>query len=140
MIREYLAAGDAGSESRLRRVVHAGIVTHSPGDVVLVGVEDLMASWATARRGLAELKHDIVAELHSGDLAAARVRVSGIHRGPFLGAPATGNRIEVDQALFARIVAGRIVELWEVVDTGSGLRQLGLLPTTQPLEPGPQPS
>lgn len=73
-------------------------------------------------------------------LTAARVRVIAIHHGPFLGVAATGNRLEVDQALFARVDGGRIVEMWEVVDTGSGLRQLGLLPATQLLGPDPQPS
>jgi hypothetical protein len=34
---------------------------------------------------------------------------------------------KVDQALFARLHDGQIIELWEVVDTGSGMQQLGLL-------------
>jgi predicted ester cyclase len=55
------------------------------------------------------------------------VLVTGVHTGTFLGIPPTGRRIEVDQALFARVERGRIGELWEIVDTGSGLRQLGVL-------------
>ena len=47
------------------------------------------------------------------------------HNGPFLGVEATGARVDVDQALFVRVEAGRIAEMWEVVDTGSGLRQIG---------------
>jgi predicted ester cyclase len=50
-----------------------------------------------------------------------------VHTGTFLGVPPTGATVEVDQALFARIENGRIDELWEIVDTGSGLRQLGVL-------------
>ena len=44
-----------------------------------------------------------------------------------MGIPATGREVEVDQALFARLKEGRISEMWEIVDTGTFLRQLGVL-------------
>ena len=60
-------------------------------------------------------------------VVAGRVLVTGVHPGTGRGLPPTGRRTEVDQALFARVERGRIGELWEIVDTGSGLRQLGVL-------------
>ena len=138
MITEYLAAGDAGDEERLRELLHADILTHTPGDAVVVGVDAILRTWAAAHQGLAELRHHVIAEIHAADLAAARVRAGGVHHGPFLGVPATGKHLEVDQALFVRIADARIVEMWEIVDTGSGLRQLGLVPEGQVLGPQPQ--
>ncbi|WP_025777558.1 ester cyclase [Brevibacterium sp. VCM10] len=135
MIKEYLAAGDSGDEERLHELLDADIVTHSPGGGLIAGIDDTLQTWASAHRGLGALRHQVIAELHSGDLAAVRVRASGIHNGPFLGLTATGKSVSVDQALFARIAHGRIVEMWEIVDTGSGLRQLGMLPDGQPLGP-----
>lgn len=134
-IRDYLAAGDAGDDDRLRDLVDPHIVTHTPGDVVVHGIEDLLAIWRVARAGLVELRHQVLAEIRTADYAAARVRAGGIHRGEFLGVAATGRRIEVDQALFANFAGGLIVELWEVVDTGFGLQQLGALPQRQALAP-----
>ena len=58
---------------------------------------------------------------------AARISVTKVHTGRFLEIPPTRATIQVDQALFARIEDGRVDELWEIVDTGSGLRQLGVL-------------
>lgn len=138
MIKEYLAAGDAGNEQQLRELLDANVVTHTPGDAVLVGVEATLQTWAAARQGLAELRHHVLGEVSAGDLAAARVRASGIHCGPFLGIAATGRHLAVDQALFARIAHNRIIEMWEIVDTGSGLRQLGVLPEGQALGPAPR--
>lgn len=140
MIAEYLAAGDAGDEATLRELVEEQILTHTPGGGVVRGVADLLQTWAAARRGLAELRHEVVAEVRSGDVVAVRVRVSGVHDGPFLGVAATGQRVVVDQALFARVAGGRIAEMWEIVDTGSGLRQLGVLPAGQPLGPTAEPN
>lgn len=63
----------------------------------------------------------------SGESVAARIVVTGTHVGPFLGVPPTGAMLRVDQALFVRFQQRRIAEMWEVVDTGSGLQQLGVL-------------
>jgi ketosteroid isomerase-like protein len=64
-------------------------------------------------------------------------RVAGTHDGAFLGIDPTGRPVTVDQALFVRVIDGRIAELWEVTDTGQALRQLGRVPDDQPLSPGP---
>lgn len=43
--------------------------------------------------------------------------------------------MDVDQAIFVKVETSQIVEMWEIVDTGSGLRQLGIL-DDQALSPG----
>lgn len=78
-------------------------------------------------RGAAGLRHDVQEVLVSGTAAAARIVVTGIHAGPFLRIGANGAVVRVEQALFTRVASSIITELWEVVDTGSGLRQLGVL-------------
>lgn len=135
LLRAYLLAGDNDDEVELRRVLDPDVVTYSPGGQTLRGVDEALRSWKAAHRGLDELRHDIEAVVGSAQSVAGRVRVSGVHNGSFLGVPPTGRHIEVDQALFLRAERSTIVELWEIVDTGSGLRQLGLLPG-QALAPG----
>lgn len=51
---------------------------------------------------------------------------------PRHGIPLTGVHVAVDQALFANVRDGRIVELCKIVDTGSRLKQLGLLADQDP--------
>jgi predicted ester cyclase len=135
LVRDYLRAGDDQDYRAVAATLHADVLTHSPGGVTTSGVDANLAAWQAAHRGLDRLRHRVVAVVASGGEAAARVEVSGVHTGFFLGIAPTGACITVDQALFVRRAGTRIVEMWEVVDTGSGLQQLGVL-GQQDLSPG----
>ena len=123
----YLNAGDTEQYDALREVLTPGVITHAARGSTLTGLEALEASWRSAHQGLSQLRHQIVELVVGSNLIAARVSVTGVHTGSFLGVAPTGATVQVDQAVFARIEDGRIDELWEIVDTGSGLRQLGVL-------------
>lgn len=135
VLRSYVAAGDSGNYSEMSRWLDEGVVAHSPGGVTIEGIEAHVASWAAAHAGLAGLRHEVQEVVAREQVAVARVVVTGTHRGTFLGIPATGRTVRVDQALFVHVDDDRIVELWEVVDTGTGLQQLGAL-SGQVLSPG----
>ncbi|MBW3604504.1 MAG: ester cyclase [Actinobacteria bacterium] len=136
VLRGYLHDGDRNDNEALARWLDPDVETHSPGGVTTVGIAAQAESWTAAHTGLGELRHEVTDVVAEGELVAARVDVTGIHHGHFLGIAPTGRRIRVDQALFARVRDGRIVEMWEVVDTGAGLRQLGVLSGQQRLSPG----
>ena len=69
---------------------------------------------------------DVIA---SGDKAVARVRVTGTHKGPFMGMPATGKRIEMSLIDIIRFGDdGRAREHWGVADQLALMQQLGLIP------------
>ncbi|WP_205629388.1 ester cyclase [Jiangella muralis] len=68
---------------------------------------------------------DVLAE---GDRVVSRQRVTGTHRGEYMGIPATGRSISWNEIFIFRFADGRIVEGWGVVDVAAQLRQLGLLP------------
>ena len=135
LLRRYVEAGDRQDYSEVESLLASDVVTHSPGGVEAVGVASQVAAWTAAHQGLHALTHEIHDVLGVGAVAAARIRVSGTHAGHFLGVAPTGARVDVDHGLFIRVEAGRIVEMWEVVDTGLALRQLGVL-GDQPLSPG----
>lgn len=59
--------------------------------------------------------------------AAARVVVTGTLIGEFAGISADGKSFVIDQVIFTHVKDGLIVEAWEIADTGSLLRQLGVL-------------
>jgi predicted ester cyclase len=111
----------------MRVLLDDRIVTRSRGGTERVGFEALRRSWAAAHKGLGDLRHDVQDVLVTGASAVARTVVTGVHSGPFLGVAGTGAVLRVEQALFVRVTSGRIAEIWEVVDTGAGLRQLGVL-------------
>lgn len=67
-----------------------------------------------------------------GDKVWARMRARGTHRGPLMGQPPTGRRVEIDIIDVCRFAGGQVVEHWGVADRFSQLEQLGLLPRPQP--------
>ncbi len=58
--------------------------------------------------------------------AAARMTFSGIHRAPFFGVPATGQRVTWSGAAFFAIADQRIREIWVLGDIDSIRQQLGV--------------
>ena len=61
------------------------------------------------------------------DLVSAFNKVSGTHRGEFMGIPATGKSFLVSNADFCRFTDdGQIREHWGIIDVASIMRQLGV--------------
>ena len=73
---------------------------------------------------------DIIA---SGDKAVARVRVSGTHKGDFMGIPATGKSAAVNLIDITRFGDdGLAREHWGVSDQFALMQQLGVIPAAPP--------
>ena len=98
VVTSYLAAGDRGDWDQMQACLSEDVVTHSPGGVESVGFEAQQAAWSAAREGLRDLCHEVQSVVVSGEAVAARVVVTGVHVGTFLGVPATGAAIRVDEA------------------------------------------
>jgi steroid delta-isomerase-like uncharacterized protein len=62
-----------------------------------------------------------------GDRVVARLLVSGTHKGPFAGQPATGKEIEFISIRIYRFEDGKIVETWAMQDRMGLMQQLGLI-------------
>ena len=66
------------------------------------------------------------ARLYMGEWAAAFGRQEATHGGAFMGVPATGKRIEIRYMDFWKVVDGKIVDNWVMVDFPHVLAQLGV--------------
>lgn len=66
------------------------------------------------------------ARLYMGEWAAAFGRQEAIHSGPFMGIAPTGRRVEIRYMDFWKVVDGRIVDNWVMVDFPHVLSQLGV--------------
>jgi predicted ester cyclase len=60
-----------------------------------------------------------------GDRVGLLFRVTGTHTGNFFGIPPTGRKIDVYEVALLRIVNGRMVEGWFMMDETALLKQLG---------------
>ena len=89
----------------------------------------LRAASAGAFSGMHLTIHDIVA---AAGKVAVRFTNSGTHTGPFLGAPATGNRAEWLGIAIYTVTGGKITDAWFGEDILGMLLQLGIvqLPAT----------
>jgi steroid delta-isomerase-like uncharacterized protein len=128
LLYKWFAAGDAGELDAFEEYLHAGVVVHAPLGFSTEGIEAEKAAWRSALAGVPDLRHDIKEVISGGSTMAARAVVTGTHRGPFVGLPATGRRFEIDQAVFAHIRDGKAAEVWEIADSAALLQQLGALP------------
>ena len=88
------------------------------------GAQRFFASFVDALRDISVNTDVILAE---ADLVAVRTTTRGIHRGPLLGIPGTGRRLEIDGTDVVRIEDGRIAEHWGLTNTVGVLEQVGTL-------------
>lgn len=72
---------------------------------------------------------DIIAE---GDKVVVRVRMTGTNRGgvPWLGAPANGNKVDVQWISIYRLANGKVIEHEAQMDLVGLMQQLGVIPAS----------
>lgn len=63
---------------------------------------------------------------------AARVTLEGVHKGAYMGIPATGKQIKMTAWQFIKMVEGKSVEVWELPDGLGMMSQLGVVPGAVP--------
>ena len=68
------------------------------------------------------------ARLAEGEWMAAFGRQEATHSGEFMGIPPTGKRVEIRYMDFWKVVDGKIVDNWVMVDFPHVMRQLGVDP------------
>lgn len=80
------------------------------------------------KAGFPDLRYTLDDSIYAGDKLVHRVTASGTMTGEFNGMPATGKRATWTEIHIGRVVNGRIVEHWGVVDQLGMLVQLGVIP------------
>ena len=128
LLERWFAAGDSGDLDSFDDFLHLDVVVHAPMGLSTAGPEAEKEVWRDALRAMPDIHHEIQEVIEVGSSIAARAIVTGTLEGDFAGIAANGRSFTVDQGLFAHVREGKIVEAWEIVDTASLLRQLGVLP------------
>ncbi|MGB5625761.1 MAG: ester cyclase [Woeseiaceae bacterium] len=68
------------------------------------------------------------ARITQGEWCAAFGRQEAVHSGPFMGIEPTGKRVEIRYMDFWKVVDGKIVDNWVMVDFPYVMQQLGVDP------------
>ena len=66
--------------------------------------------------------------LVDGDLEAARVVITGTHKGELMGVAPTERTVEIEGLDIIRVEDGRVAEHWGVTDVMGLMQQLGAIP------------
>ena len=107
-----------------------GFVLHTTGGQTLDAAA-YAATVAAHHDGFPDLRVELLATMQDGDVLAARILLVGTMTGPFAGHEPTGLAMRVEGRPWVRIEAGRIAELWSLIDDADMWAQLGLPPHTQ---------
>lgn len=85
-----------------------------------------LRGWFTPfRTGFPDWRQEIVDLVAEGSMVVARCRCRGTNLGEWLGVPATGRSMQVDEVWFFTVADGRLSGLWSLEDTWARLLQLG---------------
>ena len=102
----------------------------APGDVLHhrsaadYDVDELRAAWANWYEAFPDLANDVEDLLATHDRVVVRYRFTGTHRGPAMGVPATGRRVETAGIVIFALAGGQLVERWARDDDQGLLGQL----------------
>ena len=107
------------------RFLVANFIEHNPNlPQGLVGRKQFVAALLA---GFSDYHGEIQEILAEGDKVVVRTVWTGTQDGPFLGRPATGNKVRFTTADFFRIENGKLAEHWDVVDSLPRAIALGLV-------------
>jgi steroid delta-isomerase-like uncharacterized protein len=113
-------------------------VTHQlrsgePTDAVPRGphaIKEHVAGWIAS---FPDLRFSVEQMLREGDRVATQLLMEGTHTGAWLGIPASGKKLQIRMFTVHRIVQGKIVEDWVLVESLGLFQQLGVIPNTADL-------
>ena len=80
------------------------------------------------RSAFPDLRYTVEDSIEAGDKIVHRLTASGTMKGDLLGISASGTRATWTEIHIGRVVDGRLVEHWGVVDQLGMLVQLGVMP------------
>ena len=95
--------------------------------------EGTLAFFRTLVNAFPDMRMNIEDLIAGGDKTVARVRVTGTHKGEFMGVPPAATRVDMQLIDIMRFDASGLVrEHWGVADMLSLLQQLGVVPAGPP--------
>jgi steroid delta-isomerase-like uncharacterized protein len=91
----------------------------------LAGLKEALPAFRAALSEFEVTMDGLVAE---GDLVAYHLSWTAVHRGDFMGIPASGNRVSVTETHLDRVLDGKVVEHGGDWDQLGLMQQLGAIP------------
>ena len=118
--------GKAAAMAVIDEMYATNFVSH--GDEDIRGIKNVKKSTSQEFSAFPDLHFTINDMIAEGDKVAARITMTGTHKGEYMGAPPTNKKITIRAIAIERFAGGKIVEEWGMTDTLGLMQQLGLAP------------
>lgn len=128
IVRQFFEEGPSkGNIKAANELLSPDFAMHVPlpAPPGIEGINEVITTCRAAFEHLNVTIEDMVAE---GDKVVARFTAQGVHKGSFMGLPATGKPITMTGIEIFRIKDGKIAELWGEVNLLGLMQQLGIFP------------
>jgi steroid delta-isomerase-like uncharacterized protein len=99
-------------------------IDHTPPPGVLPTRDGVRQLYHSFRSAFPDMVATIEFQTGEGDLVTTRKTYKGIHKGEFLGIPATGRTVSFDVIDVLRVRDGRVTDHWGVMNIASLMQQL----------------
>ena len=124
---------NAGDIAGFGHFVADDFVEHQGGPGFPATKEGTLDFFRTLLDAFPDMRMNVEDLIGEGDKFVTRVRVTGTHKGPFMGVPPTGASVDVQLIDIMRFDgAGLVCEHWGVADMLSLMQQLGVVPADAP--------
>lgn len=128
-IRRFYDLLNAGDIDGFGDMLADDFVEHEASPGLEPTREGVMAFFRMSRAAFPDMRMDVEDIFGSGDKVVARVRLTGTHRGDFMGVPATDKHVDVQLIdIMALGDDGLAHEHWGVLDSLAMMQQLGQIP------------
>ena len=126
--RRIVEALNSGNLTTIDEVFAPGYVDRTPFLGLTPDREGYKQGLTKFRAAFPDFRYTIDDEIVAGDKLVHRLTGRGTQKGEFQGVPATGKQATWSEIHIGRLVNGKVVEHWGLVDQLGMLQQLGLAP------------
>jgi steroid delta-isomerase-like uncharacterized protein len=125
-----------GNYAILNELVASDVVIHSstPGEEIH-GPEGIKQFYSELRAAFPDIHFTVEDQITQRDRVVTHWSARATHKGEFQGIAPTGKQVNLSGIDIDRLVNGKVVECWPIVDELNLLQQLGVLPTHGQVEP-----
>ena len=118
-------AVNTGNLENIRKYVADNLVDHDPAPNQAPGAQGLIDFFTAFRTAFPDLSVEVDHLVTDADNVAFAYTVTGTHKGPLMGIPATGKKIKARGLQIGRFEGGKLVERWGSSDQFGILQQVG---------------
>lgn len=126
IVREFFAAIDGGNLERVRQLAADDLALHVLGVPQAVSKDGLVEGIESFYTAFPDNTHVIEQMFAADDRVAVMITSHATSKGPYEGAPATGQRVTIPAIYILRFSNGRIREWWALEDNLGLMQQLGM--------------